>query len=234
MAGAGWRTFTAGAVLTAAQVQTYLADQSVQVHASAAARSATLGTAVATGMVSYRSDGTAVEFYNGSAWVALGTGSGDVTQTGAQTLTNKTLTSPWITGGTLSASALQSPIEPVTVSATAATGTVNFDVATQAVLYYTNAATANFTLNFRANSGTTLNAWLTTNYSVTVTFMNTSGASAFYPSAFTIDGTTVTPKWQGGVAPTAGNASAIDVYTLAITKTASATYTVLASQTKFA
>lgn len=71
MAGAGWRSFSAGAVLTAAQVQTYLQDQVVQVYASAAARSSALGTAVATGMVSYRADGSVVEFYNGSAWGAI-------------------------------------------------------------------------------------------------------------------------------------------------------------------
>ena len=49
-----------------------------------------------------------------------------------------------------------------------------------------------------------------------------------------IDGNSVTPKWSGGTAPTAGNASSIDVYTFVVIKTASATFTVLASQTKFA
>jgi hypothetical protein len=71
MAGAGWRTFTSGAVLTAAQVQTFLQDQAVQVYATSAARSSALGTAVAAGMVSYRADGSVVEFYNGSAWAAI-------------------------------------------------------------------------------------------------------------------------------------------------------------------
>jgi hypothetical protein len=72
MAGLGWRTFTAGAVLTAAQVQAYLQDQVVQVHASSAARSSALGTAVAEGMVSYRTDGKVIERYTGSAWVPVG------------------------------------------------------------------------------------------------------------------------------------------------------------------
>jgi hypothetical protein len=70
MAGSGWRSFSAGAVLTAAQVQNYLQDQVVQVYASDAARSSALGTAVSAGMVSYRADGAVVEFYNGSAWAA--------------------------------------------------------------------------------------------------------------------------------------------------------------------
>ena len=71
MAGSGWRTFTSGAVLTAAQVQNFLQDQVVQVYASAAARSSALGTAVSAGMVSYRADGSVVEFYNGSAWAGV-------------------------------------------------------------------------------------------------------------------------------------------------------------------
>jgi hypothetical protein len=63
--------------------------------------------------------------------------------------------------------------------------------------------------------------------------MVTQGATAYYNNAVTIDGTSVTPKWQGGSAPTSGNASGIDVYNYVVTKTASATYTVLASQSQF-
>ena len=124
--------------------------------------------------------------------------------------------------------------EVTTVSAIAATGTVNFDVITQSVLYYTTNASGNWTLNIRGNSTTSLNTFMATNQTVTVAFMVTQGGSAFYNNAVTIDGVSVTPKWQGGTAPTAGNASSIDAYTYTITKTASATYTVLASQTKFA
>lgn len=150
------------------------------------------------------------------------------------TLTNKTLTSPAITGGTNTTSQLVTPLELATVSATAATGTINYDASTQAILYYTTNASANFTLNIRGNSGTTLNTLLATGQTVTVTFMNTNGATAYYPTAYTIDGSAVTPKWLGGTAPTGGNASAIDIYTLTIIKTGSAAFTVLASQTKAA
>jgi hypothetical protein len=128
----------------------------------------------------------------------------------------------------------KSPKEITTVSATAATGTVNFDVITQGVLYYTTAASANWTLNFRGNGSVTLNTLMNTSDAQTVVFLNTSGSTAYYPSAFTIDGTSVIPKWQGGTAPSAGNASSIDAYTFTIIKTASATFTVLASQSKFA
>jgi hypothetical protein len=161
------------------------------------------------------------------------------------TLTNKTLTSPTIntatiatptiTGGTNTGSILVSPEERTTVSATAATGTVNFDAATQSVLYYTTNASANWTLNIRGTSGTTLNSMLATGDSITVVFLNTNGATAYYPTVYQIDGSAVTPKWQGGTAPSAGNASSIDSYSLTIIKTASTpTYTVLGSQTRFA
>jgi hypothetical protein len=61
-----------------------------------------------------------------------------------------------------------------------------------------------------------------------------TNTTAYYPTAFQVDGTSVTPKWQGGIAPSAGSANSIDSYTFTIIKTASATYTVLASQVKFA
>ena len=125
-------------------------------------------------------------------------------------------------------------LEVATVSATAATGTINYDVTTQSVLYYTTNASGNFTVNFRGSSGTTLNTVMSTGESLSATFLVTNGSTAYYNSAVTIDGTSVTPKWQGGTAPTSGNASSIDSYTYVIVKTGSATYVVLASQTKFA
>jgi hypothetical protein len=163
----------------------------------------------------------------------------------SDTLTNKILTSPTIntatiatptiTGGTNTGSILVSPEERTTVSATAATGTINFDAVTQSVLYYTSNASANWTLNIRGASGTTLNSILATGDSITVVFLNTNGTTAYYNSAVQIDGTSVTPKWQNGAAPSVGSASAIDAYTYTIIKTASTpTYTVLASQSKFA
>ena len=125
-------------------------------------------------------------------------------------------------------------LEVATVSATAATGTINYDVTTQSVLYYTTNASGNFTVNFRGSSGTTLNTVMSTGESLSATFLVTNGSTAYYNSAVTIDGTSVTPKWQGGTAPTSGNASSIDSYTFVVIKTGSATFTVLASQTKFA
>jgi len=125
-------------------------------------------------------------------------------------------------------------LETATISATAATGTINFDTTTQSVLYYTTNASGNFTVNFRGSSGTTQNTIMATGESLSATFLVTNGATAYYNSAVQVDGSSVTPKWQGGTAPTSGNASAIDVYTYVIVKTGSAAFTVLASQTKFA
>ena len=162
----------------------------------------------------------------GSATLA---GNSIATHTGTETLTNKTLTSPTITNE------LATTIrETITISATAATGTINFDASTQVILYYTTNASGNFTLNFRGTSGISMNTLLSTGQSLSATFLVTNGTTAYYNSVVQVDGSTVTPKWQGGTAPTAGNASSIDSYTYVIIKTGNAAFTVLASVTKFA
>lgn len=124
--------------------------------------------------------------------------------------------------------------EVATVSATAATGTINYDVTTQAVLYYTSNASANWTVNFRGSSGTSLNTLMSTGQAITVAFLVTQGGTAYYNNVVQVDGNSVTPKYQGGTAWTGGNVSSIDAYTYTIVKTGSATFTVFASQTKFA
>lgn len=125
-------------------------------------------------------------------------------------------------------------IETANIVASAATGTINFDCTTSTIWYYTSNATANFTLNFRSTSAVSLDTLMSTGQSITVVFLNTNGATAYYPTVYQVDGSAVTPKWVAGAAPTSGNASSIDAYSLTIVKTASATYSILASQTKFA
>jgi hypothetical protein len=148
---------------------------------------------------------------------------------GTETLTNKTLSSPIINTGTI-----RGPIEPITVNGTAATATLNYYVQSASVVYYNVNATNNFTWNVAAANDVTLNAWLSTGRAVTIALLITNGATPYYPTAFTIDGTSVTPKYVGGNALTSGNANAIDFYNMTIIKTASATYTVFVSQTKLA
>lgn len=165
-------------------------------------------------------------------------GTGATTLAGANipvTTANNTFTGTQTFTGTSSvlAMVLNDAAETTTVSATAATGTINFDVTTQSVIYYTSNASANWTVNFRASSGTSLNTAMSTGQSVTVAFLVTQGSTAYYNSAVQVDGSSVTPKWQGGTAPTAGNASAIDSYVYTIIKTGNAAFTVLASQTQF-
>jgi len=335
MAGAGYKLFATGDVLTAAQVNTYLMQQTVMVFASSAARTTALSGVLAEGMVSYLQDTNSLEVYDGAAWIgatgditALTAGTGisitsatgpiptvaintavtadlttaqtltnktltapiiatisntgtltlptstdtivgratsdtltnktltspiisTISNTGTltlptstdtivgrattDTLTNKTLTSPAINGGTNTGSTLVGPEERTTVSATAATGTINYDAVTQGVLYYTSNASANWTLNIRGASGTTLSSILAVGDAITVTHLVTNGATAYYNSALQIDGSAVTPKYQGGTAFAAGNASSIDAYVYTVVKTAATpTYTVFASQTKFA
>jgi hypothetical protein len=123
--------------------------------------------------------------------------------------------------------------EDVNVVAAAATGTINFDVSTASVWYYTSNATANHTLNFRYSSGATLSSVLAVGDAITLVWLNTNGATAYYPNVIQIDGSTVTPKVPAAIS--AGNASAIDAYSFTIIKTAATpTYTVLETQTKFA
>lgn len=129
---------------------------------------------------------------------------------------------------------LSAAAETVTIAATAATGTVNFDVSTQSILYYTSNASANWTLNIRGSSSTTLNSIMATGQSVTVTHLVTQGGTAYYNSAVTVDGSSVTPKWSGGSAPSAGNTNSVDVYTYTLIKTGSGSFTVFASQTRYA
>ena len=160
------------------------------------------------------------------------------TVAGSETLTNKTLTSAALTAPVITGTAsIWQMMENVTVSATAATGTVNYDVLTNgAVTYYTANATGNWALNLRGDGSTTMNSVMSTGKSLTVAFLVTNGGTAYYQTALQVDGTTsgVTLEWQNGVAPSAGNINSIDVYSITLIKTGSATYTALASQTKFA
>jgi hypothetical protein len=145
------------------------------------------------------------------------------------TLTNKTLTAPTINNPTI-----RGVKEKWNVVGSAATGTINFDILTSTAWLYTNNATANWTLNVRGNGSNTLNSLLSDGDSVTIAFAATQGTTAYYNNVFQIDGNTVTPKWQGALAPSAGNASSQDVYTYTIIKTATNTYTVYAARTRFA
>jgi hypothetical protein len=231
---AGYRLFNTGDILTAAQVQNNLQNQSVMFFASAAARDAdtALTAALTEGMFCYLADTDTTLYYDGTAWQSFGTG--DVT--GLTAGAGITITNPGGPVPTVAISSnptLTSPKEVNTTTAGPATGTVDLDVVTSSVLIFTSDATADWTLNVRGNGATTLDSIMATGEQISVVFETPIGATAYEPTAFNVDGSAVTPLWLGGSAPT-GNINSTDVYIYTIRKTGAATFTVLASQNKFA
>ena len=163
------------------------------------------------------------------------TGSGpDVSATGGDTNIDLNINGKGLGRVTLGAGKIQQLTEKMTIAATGTTGTVNFDVITQAVLYHTAASAGNFTVNFRGDGSNSLNNIMDTGESLTVAFLTTNTGTPYYNNAVTIDGSSVTPEWQGGTAPSGGNANSIDVYTYTIIKTGDAAFTALAAQSQFA
>ena len=191
---------------------------------------AALGLAIGTDVLAPPS-GTAILKANSGGALANATAGTDYVAPATATSFTATQT---FTGSTTALGAVfQDAAEVTTVSATAATGTINYDVTTQSVLYYTTSASANWTVNVRGNGTTSLNTLMSTGQAVTVVFLVTQGTTAYYNNAFTIDGNSVTPKYQGGTAWSSGNASSIDAYSYTIVKTGSAAFTVFAAQTQF-
>lgn len=125
-------------------------------------------------------------------------------------------------------------IENATIVGSGLSGTLTLDATTQSVLFYTSAATANWTLNMRGNNTTTLNSILATGQAITFAVFATIGTTGYYNNSVQVDGTVsgVTTRWQN-IAPSVGNTSSIDAYTYTVLKTANATFTVFASLTKF-
>lgn len=201
-----FRIFAAGEVLSAANVNDYLAEQAISTFASTGAR----GSAIASpteGQFSYLQDTDQLAYYDGSAWV---------TAPGARPL-------------------LIAPEERINISASTATGTVTINSATDSVTYYTANAAGNFTVNLRGNASLSMNDALATGEAITSVFLNTNGSPAYFSGTVQVDGGTagVTTRWQGGAAPTSGNTSSIDSYSFTVIKTAGSAFTVLASQTQF-
>ena len=150
-----------------------------------------------------------------------------------------TLNATNITGtnfGTVTATKLitNEIVEKVSIDSTALNGTRNIDLASNAVYNFTSNATGNFTFNFRGDGSTSLNSILSTGDSMTVALLCKQGGSAYYNNGYQVDGSSVTPLWSGGSAPSSGNANSTDIYTFTIIKIGNASWTVLATQTKYA
>ena len=195
----------------------------IQIRRDTAANWTSANPTLAQGELGLETDTGKLKAGTGStAWTSLGYYSLGILSSGI-TLTNANLT------GTTS---IEEVIEKVT-TATSTTGTINFDAGTSAVQYYTANQTANRTINFRASSSATLNSIMAIGESMSFAILMAQGSTAYYLNVYQVDGTGITPKWQGGAAPSAGNASSTDSYSFTIIKTADATFTVFASQTQF-
>jgi len=146
------------------------------------------------------------------------------------TLTGALTTTDVDVNGTLK---IDEVIEHVGITG-ATSGSINMNLKENAVLFYNANQTANRTINFRGDGSTTLDSIMAVGESMSAAVLMAEGSTAYYLNTYQIDGSAVTPKWQGGSAPTAGNASGIDVYTFTLIKTAANTFTVLASVSQFA
>jgi len=118
---------------------------------------------------------------------------------------------------------------------TALTGTYNHDVVTHGmVLDSTVAASASFVINLRGDGSTTFNSLMNVGQTTVLTVYSVSSNASYYLTDFQIDGSSITEKWNGAAAPSAGTGSGTDVYTFNIMKTASATFSVYANFSNFA
>jgi hypothetical protein len=146
---------------------------------------------------------------------------------------NFTVTGTWTFQNTTT---IEETIERANVSGSVFPATYNYELLNGAIQYSTGNATTDMVVNFRGNSGTTLNTLVATNQSITCTFMVTNANPAYYVTGVQVDGTTITSgniRWAGGTAPTAGNVNSIDVYTFSIIKRGSPNWLVLATITRF-
>lgn len=148
--------------------------------------------------------------------------------TGAVTATGATV------NGTLDIEEVKEKVSVSSTDIVSGSNIVAVDLLDGAIDYYTANASGNWTLNFRGDGSNTLDSIMSVGQSMSYALLVTIGSTPRYGSAYQVDGSAVTPKWQGGSAPTSGNASGIDVYTFSIIKTASATFTVLATVAAFA
>jgi hypothetical protein len=157
-----------------------------------------------------------------------------IAATGDDTNINFNLTPKGIGRVTLNGNGkIQGLAEKVLVNGTF-TSNINIDTNTQAVQLNTATASANFTVNLRGDGSNSLDASMDVGESITVAYINKNNNVTYYNTTVQVDGTGVTPVWQGGAAPTGGNTTSNDVYTYTAIKTAASTFTVLASQTQFA
>jgi hypothetical protein len=164
---------------------------------------------------------------------------------GAETITDKTLTAPTLNTPTVNNSLLATPRESWAVNTNAGgslaliTTSINLNpkTETKSAWLYTGNTSGTWTVNIGHASSNldadSLNNYLATGESITISLAVYISNAAAYATALTIDGAATTIYWQGGITPSAGSLNAFDVYTYTIIKTAANTYTIFASKTEF-
>jgi len=186
-------------------------------------------------LVTNRGNATTNTVYITNTTTAISTTTGALIVTGGVGIGGTLVATSAIFPGSASSlgAILTNAAETTNIINAAPSATTNVYLNTGAVQFYTVAATTNWTLNIAFSTSTSINSALSIGQSTTIAVLAVQGATAYYPTLFTIDGTTLTPYWQGGTPPAKGNATGIDVYTYTIIKTGNALYTVLATQTQF-
>jgi hypothetical protein len=128
---------------------------------------------------------------------------------------------------------IRTAVEHVASTGSAPSSSFNFDVLNHSIFFFSGSTTRNWTLNFRGNASTTLNSMLPVTSSMTVTLLTRNGATPYSASAYQIDGTSITPRWQGGITGS-GNPNSIDAHTFTIVKISSTpSYLLLGSITRY-
>jgi hypothetical protein len=144
-----------------------------------------------------------------------------------------TLNSSTVTNSTVSASTLGSPAETGVISNITNYSDQLIALSAGSVHYFTPNADRNITLNFRWNVLTSLDSRLKTGELITAAVLITQGTTPYFVQSVQVDNVTQTVRWQGGAAPSTGNASSIDVYGFTFIKMGASTWVVLGSQTQF-
>lgn len=142
-----------------------------------------------------------------------------------------------LVGSTSAIGALFSGIrERVNVTGIAANGNLNVNLTTAPIWFYNANSTGNVRVNLCAGTGNDFGNLTSTGEAVTFTVLMQNGATGYFANTIQVDGTTsgVSTKWLGNVIPISGSTNSVDVYSFSVVKTAASTYTVLASQTRYA
>jgi len=229
--GSGVLSFSSVSALSGSGIQNVVEDTTPQLGGQLDVN----GNAIGDGTLELLKFSETASAVNELTITNAATGNGpSISSTGDDSNVDLSLTPKGIGRVVLGAAKIEQIAEKVTNGATAFTGTINFDVMTQAVFRATSNASGNWTLNIRGDSSNSLDSIMDTGESISIVTIVPQGGSAYYNSAVQIDGSSVTPKYQGGSAPSSGNASSDDVYTYTIIKTGSASFAVYASQSQFA